>query len=104
MELRDALIPAFVQDFKVDVDTQSLSDVFGTYRQIVTGRRISLTIELQPRNDAELNWLVQSMQENGNRIALVPDSSPIMHPNALTEQAMSAPCKTDQPKTKESAW
>lgn len=106
MELREALISASVQDFKVDVDTRDIMTMNGDYRKMVTGRRVSLSIQLNPRNNEELDWLVKSLQENGNRISLIPDGSPIIHPSQLAKKA-TAPhaIKTaDKPQTPDSAW
>lgn len=98
MELRDALIPAIVHEMKVEQDTADFTSMRGFARQVVTGRRIKLEIEVMPRNNEELNWLWQSLQENGNRISLIPDGSPIIHPVALAEKAFANSPKTDQPK------
>lgn len=106
MELRDALIPALVRDMKVETDTHDITGMGGITRQVVTGRRVKLEIEVMPRNNDELNWLWQSLQENGNRISLVPDGSAIMHPQIVLEKVMAstAVVKTDQPKTLDSSW
>lgn len=105
MELREAMIPAMVKDFRVDTETHNVSDAFGTHRQIAGRRHFIVTMELHPRNNEELNWLVQSMQENGNRLVILPDGSPIMHPSQRDKPiAPIALSKTDQPKTMDSAW
>lgn len=106
MELRDALIPALVLEAKVEHDTHNVSGFGGEIRQIAGRRRIKMTIELEHRNKEELDWLWQSLQENGNRISLVPDGSPIMHPQTVLERAMApiAVVKTDQPKTMAEHW
>ena len=98
MDLQDALIPAVVRDMKVETDTHDITGMRGITRQVVTGRRVKLEIEVMPRNNDELNWQWQSLQENGNRVSLVPDGSPIIHPAILTKKALTDPPKTDQPK------
>ena len=106
MELRDALIPAIVRDMKVETDTHDITGMGGITRQVVTGRRVKLEIEVMPRNNDELNWLWQSLQENGNRVSLVPNGSPIIHPQTVLERAMApiAVVKTDQPKAMAEHW
>lgn len=97
MDLKDALIPARVLEAKVEHDTHNVSDSFGTYRQIAGRRHFKLEIELDARNNAEIDWLVKSLQENGMRIKLIPDGSPIIHP-AVAAKALESACKNDNPK------
>lgn len=104
MDLKDALIPAFVQNMKVEHETHNVSGMDGFPRQIAGRRHIKLEIELLPRNNEELNWLTQSLKENGMRVSLVPDGSPLMHPTAVMERAITPIIKTDQPKNTDSAW
>lgn len=108
MELKDALIPALVLEAKVEQDTHYVSSINGFNHEIAGRRRIKMTIELEHRNKEELDWLWQSLQENGNRISLIPDGSPIIHPATLAEKAISPIVATlaraDQPKTQDSAW
>lgn len=104
MELREALIPAIVQNAKVETDTHDVTGMGGQIvRQVVTGRRIKLEIEVLPRNNDELNWLWQSLQENGNRIALIPVGSPIIHPGEAMAK-IATPIKTDLPQTIDPSW
>lgn len=102
MELRDALIPAFVLETTVERDTHHVSDYSG-YHEVAGRRRIKMTVELNPRNTDELNWLLQSLQENGKRVALVPDGTPIMHPVEVYEKAAKG-VEADQPQTSDLAW
>lgn len=102
MELRDALIPAIVHRADVETETHDITGMGGVVRKMVTGRRVKMEIEVMSRNDDELNWLWQSLQENGNRICLVPDGSPIIHPCAMKSVAPES--KHDQPKTLDSFW
>jgi len=105
MELRDALIPARVLEAKVEHDTHNVSGFGGEIRQIAGRRRIKMTIELEHRNKEELDWLWQSLQENGNRISLVPDGSPIMHPFERDKPVSPIVVKkTDRPQALDSAW
>lgn len=107
MELREAMIPAIVKDFRVDTETHDIGDSFGGIRRQVAGRRhFFITMELHPRNNEELNWLVQSMQENGNRLVVLPDGSPIMHPSER-DKPITSPVtvpRADKPQTPDSAW
>ena len=104
MELRDALIPAFVQNMKVEHETHNVMSMGGFPKEIAGRRHIKLEIELLPRNNEELNWLTQSLAENGMRISLVPDGSPIMHPQTIAEKATPKPVKTDHPKAVLEHW
>jgi hypothetical protein len=105
MELRDALIPAHVVDAKVEHDTHNVSGFGGEIRQIAGRRRIKLTIELEHRNKEELDWLWQSLQENGNRISLIPAGSPIMHPTEVLERMTAATKeKSDKPHYMDAYW
>ena len=106
MELRDALIPARMLDFKVETETHNVSDGFGAHRQIAGRRHVRLVIELEHRTAEELNWLVQSLQENGNRLVVLPDGSPIMHPSKRDKPMtpIEATPKTDKPHYMDAFW
>lgn len=104
MDLQDALISANVQSMRVDHDTHNAIGMDGFSRQIAGQRHIKLEIELLPRNNEELNWLTQSLAKNGMRISLIPAGSPIIHPAALMEKAMSEPVKTDKPHCMDAFW
>lgn len=98
MELRDMLIPAHVLDFRVDNEAHHVMGMDGSSMRIDGRRHYKMEIELDVSNAEELNWLVQSLQENGSRISLIPAGSPIIHPNTLTKKALANPPKTDKPK------
>ena len=104
MELQDALIPAFVHEFKVENDDHHVTGMDGRATRIAGRRRLKMVVELDARNTAEIDWLAKSLQENGNRISLIPAGSPIMHPAIAAPKVTPTERKTDQPKTLDSSW
>lgn len=96
MDMRDAMIPARVMEVKVDFSAMS---IMGNRMEIAGQRRVSMTLELMPRTDDELIWLKQSLLENGHRVVLLPDGSPIMHPSECVPAKL-----TDEPQANADHW
>lgn len=96
------MVCAYVNNVEVQHDTHDISTFGGTFK-MAGQRRVKLEVEIVDSDPELIEWLIKSLLENGRRIQIEPDGSPIIRPVTNPSPTPALPV-SDAPRTFGEAW